>query len=775
MEDAPTRVMRTCKFTSMAVLVALIGKFTSMAVPITLVGNVTRMAVPITLGYRVLLDGKVYASTTSTTKWVCGLSPATQYQIGVLAQSVAGDGPASVKVITLPALRPTTPRVLMGEAKSSRSIQLTWQAPAKINGKLLNYAVYQMLPSSWAVPRQVLGTSYLVTGLLPYTQYQFAVAANNSVGLGALSSPILVTTREEIPDAPKYVTAEVVQPESATIKITWSQPKHPNGVITGYKGFATTSPGGCPRNNYTQGVPTQQLHPGVPTQQLHPGGYPRNNYTQGVPTQQLHPGGTHATTTPRRYPRNNHTQGVPTQQLYPGGTHATTTPRGYPRNNYTQGGTHATTTPRGYPRNNYTQEVPTQQLHPGGTHATTTPRGYLRNNYTQGVPTQQLHPGVPDAPKYVTAKVVQPESATIKITWSQPKHPNGVITGYKVCNNFTRGVPTQQLYPGGTHATTTPRGTHATTTPRGVPTQQLRPGGTHATTTPRGYPRNNYTQEVPTQQLHPGGYPRNNYTQGVPTQQLHPGGTHATTTPRGYPRNNYTQGVPTQQLHPGVPTQQLHPGGYPRNNYTQGVPTQQLHPGGTHATTTPRGERVAALEVQAALVFFNILPAFKSPGKSIQQVILALNQTFNVGKTGKTVAGSLRWIKTYLGPEPTTAVPNNKPGVIGAQRSGSSQSEKRTLALAIAIPISLIVLALMVGMAFYYRKYKNLEKHYTNMSSIYRAHNDELNIVYPADMHEDPHDRELLQNDIKTSSKKKRSHKDEERVPLEEHDELALV
>ncbi|XP_048582029.1 uncharacterized protein LOC5513708 [Nematostella vectensis] len=475
-------------------------------------------------GYRVLLDGKVYASTTSTTKWVCGLSPATQYQIGVLAQSVAGDGPASVKVITLPALRPTTPRVLMGEAKSSRSIQLTWQAPAKINGKLLNYAVYQMLPSSWAVPRQVLGTSYLVTGLLPYTQYQFAVAANNSVGLGALSSPILVTTREEIPDAPKYVTAEVVQPESATIKITWSQPKHPNGVITGYKitwRKTDVSDGGEDGPRFTD----------VGNSMTHTFGHlePGTEYSFSVGA------------------RNRAGESLTTSLVV---------------RQYTQPATEGTT---------------------------------------------------------------------------------------RLSIRFAGALDTAGQY-------------------------------------------------------------------------------------------------------------------FPEEFY-QAVSAQAQIP----------SERVAALEVQAALVFFNILPAFKSPGKSIQQVILALNQTFNVGKTGKTVAGSLRWIKTYLGPEPTTAVPNNKPGVIGAQRSGSSQSEKRTLALAIAIPISLIVLALMVGMAFYYRKYKNLEKHYTNMSSIYRAHNDELNIVYPADMHEDPHDRELLQNDIKTSSKKKRSHKDEERVPLEEHDELALV
>lgn len=72
--------------------------------------------------------------------------------------------------------------------------------------------------------------SYLVTGLVLGTNYEFVVEARNSVGLSAYSDNILVlfATAPNIPDTP--TTAN----QGKTVVISWVAPYDAGSEITSY-------------------------------------------------------------------------------------------------------------------------------------------------------------------------------------------------------------------------------------------------------------------------------------------------------------------------------------------------------------------------------------------------------------------------------------------------------------------------------------------------------------------------------------------------------------
>ncbi|XP_031556882.1 uncharacterized protein LOC116293578 [Actinia tenebrosa] len=187
-------------------------------------------------GYKLYVNNQLRSTTSEKTKLLCNLNPGQTYNFKVSAYSVMGEGPKASLYITVRVMLPTSPRSFTATAKTSRIIMLRWEAPSSPNGKLLNYAIYQLLPPSTKKPIGVppSKTSYEVTGLEPYTRYEFIIVANNSAGVSKPSDRASAMTQEEIPDAPKFVTAELVKPESNTIRLSWSQPQKPNGKITGY-------------------------------------------------------------------------------------------------------------------------------------------------------------------------------------------------------------------------------------------------------------------------------------------------------------------------------------------------------------------------------------------------------------------------------------------------------------------------------------------------------------------------------------------------------------
>jgi len=136
------------------------------------------------------------------------------------------------------------PRNVIGSARSNSSIVLQWQSPDpdEWNGQLRGYVIRYKpsgYPDSTRSYENITTFQYSVihelTGLIYFQEYQLAVAAYNSRGLGVFSSNIAVRTSEGQPTAPpRNVTASAVS--STAVNVHWRPPsqQHINGITQGY-------------------------------------------------------------------------------------------------------------------------------------------------------------------------------------------------------------------------------------------------------------------------------------------------------------------------------------------------------------------------------------------------------------------------------------------------------------------------------------------------------------------------------------------------------------
>ncbi|OWF40124.1 protein sidekick-like [Mizuhopecten yessoensis] len=180
---------------------------------------------------------------------VSGLRPARSYQFRVSAINSMGEGaksvPKPVPPISMPEQAPSgPPKGFFGSARSNSSIMLQWQAPDedKWNGDLLGYTIRFKLADYPSASYQMRNatiwplTSYEVTNLIIFQEYEIQIAAFNSEGVGVYTSSIRVATMEGTPDAPpRDVTATTIN--STTVEVTWRPPDaaYFNGVNLGYK------------------------------------------------------------------------------------------------------------------------------------------------------------------------------------------------------------------------------------------------------------------------------------------------------------------------------------------------------------------------------------------------------------------------------------------------------------------------------------------------------------------------------------------------------------
>lgn len=185
-------------------------------------------------------------------------------------------------------------------------------------------------------------------------------------------------------------------------------------------------------------------------------------------------------------------------------------------------------------------------------------------------------------------------------------------------------------------------------------------------------------------------------------------------------------------------------------------------------------ERIAGVDVNVkeSKVEFDLLPPLKDEGVSTKAAKGSLSRGFQVGK-GKTVKGSLVVMHVYIvndGIEGTSR-PVQGPGKVGAQ-TGAASISKNTLALAIVIPIIIIGIILLAGLVFYYRKYKNLESRYGRVTGDSFSGTQQQMNIYNGGMSNETNDEVYIDD---STNKKGRRYKDDEKMPLGEHDELAMI
>ncbi|KAF7665774.1 hypothetical protein LDENG_00132080 [Lucifuga dentata] len=83
-------------------------------------------------------------------------------------------------------------------------------------------------------PQQIDTFSYTVTGLHPWTQYEFSIRTHNPAG-HTLSPWVTVTTRQAPPRGFATPTVNHVQGRPTEVLVSWTPPLEPSGIILSYR------------------------------------------------------------------------------------------------------------------------------------------------------------------------------------------------------------------------------------------------------------------------------------------------------------------------------------------------------------------------------------------------------------------------------------------------------------------------------------------------------------------------------------------------------------
>ncbi|PIK42092.1 neogenin/DCC [Apostichopus japonicus] len=148
--------------------------------------------------YRVSLEAvndpsirtRIISVSQETSKLIRDLRPDTQYRLKVLAINDNGPGENSNPIVftTEEAVQvPEQPQNLEAMTQSSTSVLVTWQPPIDTFGDLEGYRLYYAKQNGLASREEELlvrGTSTVVEGLDPFTNYGFRVIAVNENGPG---------------------------------------------------------------------------------------------------------------------------------------------------------------------------------------------------------------------------------------------------------------------------------------------------------------------------------------------------------------------------------------------------------------------------------------------------------------------------------------------------------------------------------------------------------------------------------------------------------------
>ena len=140
-----------------------------------------------------------HEATSATSIRVSGLNPAVKYSVRVKAVNKVGYSKASTTLyVTTLATLPGTVSGLKVKSSTASSTVLIWTAPSTGGSKISDYKVEYSLDqgSTWVTVSKTASSSATVTlkGLKAKTNYLLRVSAKNSIGFGATSQNLSLTT-----------------------------------------------------------------------------------------------------------------------------------------------------------------------------------------------------------------------------------------------------------------------------------------------------------------------------------------------------------------------------------------------------------------------------------------------------------------------------------------------------------------------------------------------------------------------------------------------------
>jgi receptor-type tyrosine-protein phosphatase gamma len=201
---------------------------------------------------------------------IIGLKPFTTYSFRVLAVNSIGasePSPSSHPIVTLRQKPDSRLTIISARNISSSAIRLEWLPPSakEINGEFLGYRIRyvpqlhehtgpaqnrsgggQLYPAHNQPHQPSLDgplakeitvgdtkeTSYVIKNLQTYTLYKISVQVSNPAGDGPVTE-VLAMTDEGVASPPLDVT--VLKATDTFVKLRWSEPRSPNGILQGYQ------------------------------------------------------------------------------------------------------------------------------------------------------------------------------------------------------------------------------------------------------------------------------------------------------------------------------------------------------------------------------------------------------------------------------------------------------------------------------------------------------------------------------------------------------------
>lgn len=197
---------------------------------------------------------QVYTGSANIYYTITGLINGVTYYFQIAAINAycnngTGYGPTSGLFSSTTSATPaTTPSQVFNVQTTSGpnvgDISLTWGAPFNGGLAISSYDLQYRVSGtgSWTTISGIPSTSYIVTGLLNSTTYEFQVAARNPIGLGPYSIIVSGSTFTT-PNSPTNLTGTS---GNAQVSLTWTAPTNNGGTpITQYSvGYSSSSSSG---------------------------------------------------------------------------------------------------------------------------------------------------------------------------------------------------------------------------------------------------------------------------------------------------------------------------------------------------------------------------------------------------------------------------------------------------------------------------------------------------------------------------------------------------
>jgi chitodextrinase len=181
-------------------------------------------------GYEILLNGKLIPVGTVVSKALSGLAPSTAYEVKLCAKDSSGNRSDYSTPLTFSTgadvTAPTAPGAPVVTTVGAGSVTVKWPA-AKDDVKVSSYELYK----NDVFYAKTTALSRAVTGLIPLTEYKFAVTASDAAGhVSSPSDSLVVST---LPDtlAPTVPTAlKAASITTSSLKLSWAASKDDVGV-----------------------------------------------------------------------------------------------------------------------------------------------------------------------------------------------------------------------------------------------------------------------------------------------------------------------------------------------------------------------------------------------------------------------------------------------------------------------------------------------------------------------------------------------------------------